>query len=482
MLKQTAACIAPSVTELFNQSLRDGKIPSEWKTSHIVPIPKVSPAKSPDHFRPVSLLSILSKVLERHVYNLIADQLDAVYPLSDCQWGFRAGRSTVSALLTTTTNWFALLEAGNEICAIFFDYRKAFDSVPHRPLLNKLITLNINPFLLRWITNYLTARHQHVVVDGEKSTAAKVLSGVPQGSVLGPLLFLIYINGINNTSLSSGAYCVTFADDVCIYRPISSLADYECVQDDISTVERWSIENYLSLNPSKCKYMLISRKRTPTVPSAPLLLHNLPLCKVNTFKYLGILLSDNLSWSPHVHAVCSKARQILGLLYRRFYNFSNSDTLIQLYTSLVRPHLEYACPVWSPHLAKDIQEIERVQAFACKMATHTWRANYQELQSIIKIPTLERRRLELKLGHLFKIIHNLCYFPEGVFCYREQTPLVTSTRSAHSLSLVQPFAHTNSYLYSFVPHTISCWNSLPEELVTSSSLNTFKSKLHVHNF
>ena len=194
------------------------------------------------------------------------------------------------------------------------------------------------------------------------------------------------------------------------------------------------------------------------------------------------MLSDNLSWSPHIHAICSKARQIIGLLYRRFYNFSNSDTLIQLYTSLVRPHLEYACPVWSPHLAKDIQEIERVQAFACRMATHTWRANYQELQSIIKIPTLERRRLELKLGHLFKIIHNLCFFPEGVFCYREQTPLVTSTRSAHSLTLVQLFAHTNSYLYSFVPHTISCWNSLPEELVTSSSLTTFKSKLHVHNF
>ena len=482
MLKQTAACITPSVTLLFNQSLREGKIPSDWKSSHVVPIPKVSPAKSPDHYRPISLLSILSKVLERHMFILIADHLDTVRPLSDCQWGFRAGRSTVSALLSTTTNWFSILEDGSEICAIFFDYRKAFDSVPHRPLLNKLSTLKLDPFLLRWVENYLTARHQHVVVEGEKSTAAHVLSGVPQGSILGPLLFLVYIDDINNMSLSPGACRVIFADDVCIYRPICCQADYECVQDDISATEQWSSENFLTLNPSKCKYMLISRKRSPTLPDIPLLLHKLPLCQVDTFKYLGILLSEDLSWSPHINAICSKARQVLGLLYRRFYNFSNTDTLVQLYTSLVRPHLEYACPVWAPHLTRDIQALESVQAFACKMATHNWKANYQELQSLIDIPTLERRRLELKLGHLFKIVHNLCFFPQGVFELREQTPLLSITRSAHSLSLVQPFARTNSYLYSFVPNTVSHWNSLPQELVNASSFKLFKSKLHEHEF
>ena len=146
MLKYTAASITPPITRLFNQSLQEGKIPSDWKISHVVPIPKVSPAKSPDNYRPISLLSILSKVLERHVYSLIAAHLDLVCHLSDSQWGFRAGRSTVSALLSTTSHWFTLLEAGLEVCAImiFFDYRKAFDSVPHRPLLGKLISLNIN--------------------------------------------------------------------------------------------------------------------------------------------------------------------------------------------------------------------------------------------------------------------------------------------------------------------------------------------------
>ena len=366
------------------------------------------------------------------------------------------------------------------MCAIFFDYRKAFDSVPHRPLLKKLTSFSIDPFLIRWVTHYLTLRYQHVVVEGAKSTAAPVLSGVPQGSVLGPLLFLIYINGINDLTLSTEACSVTFADDVCIYRPIHSQNDYKLVQEDISAVEKWSDENFLTLNPQKCKYMVISRKRAPTAPDhqAPLLLHNLVLSRVCTFKYLGVLLAEDLAWTPHVHAVCSKARQVLGLLYRRFYNYSNVDTLVQLYVSMVRPHLEYACPVWAPHTAKDIQELERVQRFAGRMATHNWNSSYSELQSIVNLPTLERRRLELKLGHLFKIVHNLCFFPNNIIRFRELTQTVSSTRSVHSLCLEQPFAHTNSFYYSFVPHATSIWNSLPQELVTAPSLQVFKSNLH----
>ena len=177
-----------------------------------------------------------------------------------------------------------------------------------------------------------------------------------------------------------------------------------------------------------------------------------------------------------------------ALRHGKFSDFCIANFIISLtlilsfnYISLVRLHLEYASPVWSPHLTKDIQALERVRTFACKMVTHNWKANYQELLSLVDIPTLERR-LELKLGHLFKIIHNLCFFPQGVILPREQTPLICSTRSTHSLPLIQPFARTNSYLYSFVPHTVSYWNSLPQELVNASTLSTFKSKLHTHNF
>ena len=228
--------------------------------------------------------------------------------------------------------------------------------------------------------------------------------------------------------------------------------------------------------------MLISRKRIPNIPEGPLLLDSCPLQRVNIFKYLGVLLSQDMSWSPHVQTICSRAKKVLGLLYRKFYSCSSTDTLTQLYVSLVRPHLEYACPVWAPHTAKDIHAIESVQKFACKMATHNWNSSYHDLLLLTELPTLERRRLELKLGQLFKIVHNLCYFPEEIVKFREQTPLLSNTRSLHPLYLHQPRAHTNSFHFSFVPHTCSLWNSLPFNIVNASSFSIFKHKLKNYNF
>ena len=181
-----------------------------------------------------------------------------------------------------------------------------------------------------------------------------------------------------------------------------------------------------------------------------------------------------------INAICSKSHKILGLLYRRFYNFSNSEVLRQLYIFLVRPHLEYACHVWVPHTSKDVNALESVQKFACKMASHTWKDHsYEELLTLTDLSTLERRRLELKLCHLFKIVHKLAYFPDDIIVHRE-VPL-HDFRSYHNHYLSQPFARTNSYFYSFVPHTISLWNRLPAESMSCLSLNSFKTNLHNHN-
>ena len=259
MLRSTANAIAPSLTKLFNCSIACGRPPADWKTSSVVPIPKKPGAKSTSDYRPISLLSILSKVLERHFHSLITDYLSTHHPLANCQWGFQPGKSTVSALLHTTHEWFQLLENGAEIGAIFFDFKKAFDTVPHLPLLSKLEKTGLDPLIIMWIQNYLAKRQQRVVVNGTSSRSSHVLSGVPQGSILGPLLFLIYIDDIADMELSAGSSLVIYADDILLYRLIRTSGDYSALQDDIDALSNWATQNAMTFNATKYKHMTISR-------------------------------------------------------------------------------------------------------------------------------------------------------------------------------------------------------------------------------
>ena len=195
--------------------------------------------------------------------------------------------------------------------------------------------------------------------------------------------------------------------------------------------------------------------------------------RVDSYKYLGVLLTNDLSWSPHVGNICAKARRVLGLLYRRFYGSTSQNSLKQLYLSLVRPHMEYACQVWDPHLEKDKRAIEGVQKFALKLASARWDSSYDELLELIEVKPLEERRIELKLGLLYKIVHNLCFFPDSSWEYRK----CRSNRSSHSQQLSVPFAHTNSYFYSFFPHASSRWNMLDETSILSQSYPSFMHNL-----
>ena len=236
MLRCTANAIAPSLTKLFNCSITCGRPPDSWKMSSVVPIPKISRAKSTSDYRPISLLSILSKVLERHFHFLISDHLSTQHSLANCQWGFQPRKSTISALLHTTHEWLRHLESGSEIGAIFFDFKKAFDSVPHMPLLSKLEKIGLDPHIVMWIHNYLAERQQRVVINGMSSRSSHVLSGVPQGSILGRLLFLIYIDDITDIELSAGSNLVLYADDILLYRPIRNIGDYSALQVDIDAL------------------------------------------------------------------------------------------------------------------------------------------------------------------------------------------------------------------------------------------------------
>ena len=298
MLKSTACSIAPVLTKIFNLSISTGVVPDDWKTSHIVPIPKSKDCAEAKGYRPISLLSICSKILEKHVSQLLSLHLKSSCPLSPNQWGFTAKKSTTTALLSVLHDWHQQLEEKKDVCAVFFDLQKAFDTVPHRLLMGKLESLGFDTYLLKWIHSYLSGRRQCVVLDGVKSTVLPVTSGVPQGSVLGPLLFIIYVDGVQEATAFNSTV-VLYADDMVLYRPIQTLEDYSLLQSDVNEVSNWIEHLSLNFNLGKCTFMLFSNKRGNSVQPT-ITLNGCPLKEVFEFKYLGVYLTSDLSWSTHV--------------------------------------------------------------------------------------------------------------------------------------------------------------------------------------
>ena len=381
---------------------------------------------------------------------------------------FRREKSTLTALFSAKHDWVKHLDQNKEICCIFFDFQKAFDTVPHRRLMEKLKQLNLHPSILTWLCSYLAMRQQSVVVNGTSSHSIPVISGVPQESILGPLLFLIYIDSISTLQLSESSNLSLYADDMLLYKTISLAADYVELQHDINQIYGWSATNSMTFNSSKCKCMLFSRKRNANCP--PMNLNNHQLEQVQCYKYLGLLLSTDIRWSHHIENICTKARKLLGLLYCQFANNTITQVMVKLYLSLIRPHFEYGAQVWHPHLIKDKNELESVQKFGLRICSRKWTASYQKLLDIFQLPSLEKPRLFLSLSTFFKIIHNLIYFLPNYCAF----PLSSSFRCNHPHQYSIPFTHTNCYKHSFLPNSISLWNNLPLEAVNCTTLPTFK--------
>ncbi len=265
---------------------------------------------NPSDYRPISLLSIVSKLLERHLADILIDHYSSI--LSPYQWGFTKGKSTSSALVRAIDTWHKLLNKGAEICTVFFDYRKAFDTVPHTLLLQKLETDGVDVHVLSWIHDYLYERKQYVCVNGFSSEILPVYSGVPQGSVLGLILFIISINDVSLVPLSGGSLTL-YADDIMLYRPIYSTKDYESLQNDVDSLFSCSTHTLLNFNATKCKYMIISRK-CASQPQHNLHLNNVLLENIKEYKYLGIWLTTDLRWGKYINSICSKAKKNVGAL------------------------------------------------------------------------------------------------------------------------------------------------------------------------
>ena len=357
VLKECAAELAAPLTVLFQASLDTGHVPDEWKFSIVSPIFKKGSKQVAANYRPVALTAILCKLLESFVREAMVNFLMKNKFLTDTQYGFVKGRSTALQLLRYMDEVIDSLQGGSCVDAIYFDLQKAFDTVPYKRLLGKMESYGINNLVLNWCKSFLMGRKQAVSVNGSLSQPAPVASGIPQGSVLGPLLFVIYINDLPDSVRNS--FLLMFADDTKLFKHITGEADVLDLQADVTELEKWSDTWLLRFHPDKCKVLTLGQFENIFF-AYPYKLNNVILEHVDEEKDLGVTIDSELSFEAHMDDKINKANGILGLI-RRTFTYLDKDILLTLYKALVRPHLEYANTLWKPRTKKYIKSIENVQ-------------------------------------------------------------------------------------------------------------------------
>ncbi|XP_014679418.1 PREDICTED: RNA-directed DNA polymerase from mobile element jockey-like, partial [Priapulus caudatus] len=311
LLKNYAEIIGPMLCLIYKQSIHTGDMPEDWLNANIIAAHKKGNKSDPANYRPISLTCVACKVMEHIIFRSVMDHFDHNNILANCQHGFRKSHSCETQLLSTVNDLSYRLDNKEQVDVAILDFAKAFDTVPHNKLLHKLNYYGTRGKTLIWIRKWLTKRHQTVVLDGQKSRKVPVKSGVPQGTVLGPLLFLVFINDICNGIDST---LRLFADDCLIYKPIRSGADTELLQKDIDKLVQWSKNWQMSFNPKKCTTLTISRKQTPIKQTYTIM--GTKLKKEEHQLYLGVELTDDLSWSTHISRSKGKANRALNFIRR----------------------------------------------------------------------------------------------------------------------------------------------------------------------
>ena len=474
LLKECAEELAPILAIIYNKSIQSGKVPDDWKKAHVSAVFKKGQRYDPANYRPVSLTCLCCKILEHIIVSSVMKHVDTQSILTDCQHGFRARRSCESQLVTLTHDLASSLDNGKQTDMVVLDFSKAFDRVPHQRLLRKLHHFGIRGSTYHWISSFLSGRTQKVIIEGCSSDSVPVVSRVPQGSVLGPLLFLLFINDLPDKIVSNTRL---FAYDCIVYRQINRPEDCFILQEDLNSLAEWESKWGMAFHPQKCSVMSITRSRSPVKYSYRLKGHVLDL--QDSTKYLGVDIQSSLSWKTHIDRITKKSNSMLGFLRRNLRSCSE-ETKANAYFSMVRSNLEYCSSVWSPHHKDQIHKIEMVQRRAARYTTNRFR-NTSSVSSMIdqlQWESLESRRSKIQLTLFFKVIHNLIDIPPDNYL----TPSTIRTRSTHSKKYRQFSPSTDSFKFSFFPRTVPLWNSLPADIAEAPSLVTFKKGLSILSF
>ena len=466
--------LAPILAIIYRSSLATGIVPREWKSANVAPIFKKGEHYNPANYRPVSLTSVPCKIMEHILVSQMMSHLERNNILTPQQHGFRKGHSCETQLLELTNDITKCLDEGHQRDIIILDFAKAFDKVNHSLLVMKLDHYGIRGTINRWIKDFLANRQQTVVVEGSTSEPAGVKSGVPQGSVLGPCLFLVYINDLPAKVESDSRL---FADDTAVDRKIEATPDTVILQSDLTSLEKWEAMWDMAFHALKCIVLTACRGKDPII--ADYKLHGQTLERVRSTGYLGLTIQSDGQWTEHIEAIALKGNRLLGFL-RRNLKIGSKAIKEQAYKMLLRPCLEYACTVWDPHTDTECAKLERIQRRAARwvMNRHRNTSSVGEMLQTLEWPTLANRRQRARLGMLYKVLdESVCMKFTDDLQQCPQRPRRAASKLPNNRQLVRKFSRNDYRTMAFLPRTIREWNSLSQDTVAAPSYDAFCARL-----
>ena len=474
LLKETASSLASPLSKLFNKSLQNGEFPDIWKVSQVVALHKKGDIHLCENYRPISLLCCVSKVFEKVVYNHVYSFLRRHNILASYQSGFRAGDSTVRQLASICHKIYCSLDEGEEILSVFLDFRKAFDRVWHAGLLFKLEKIGIKGKLLAWFGSYLQNRQQYVTIQGSVSSTKQIMAGVPQGSVLGPLLFLIFINDIG---LGIASNIQLYADDTSLFKTVKKgkmVKAVDTINNDLAIIHKWCQRWLMQINETKSVVMLISRKTTPS-PKLPIRLGDAELAYTNHHKHLGLTVNAKFNWSDHIGNIVAAASKCLNMLTPLKYKIPRL-ALEMIYQCRIRPLLEYADIIWDNCNATNRNDLENIQIRAAQIVSGAKRyTSHAELYNELGWVTLADRRKQHKLVFFHKLFYSKS--PQYLYDLLPQSANQRTTRATNNQLHPQYRCKLESFRTSTLPSSIRAWNELSPDIRQTEKHSTFKIKI-----
>ena len=491
LLKNCAVGLAYPLSLMFRLCYKKGILPQEWKLGHIVPIFKKGDKHVVSNYRPISLTSLVMKTFERIVRDKILDTVG--HMINDRQHGFLPRRSCATNMIGLCDSLALSLNSNINSDVIYFDFAKAFDTVNHDIILWKLKNLfGIDGLLLQFVTSYLQNRQQRVLMDDQISDCKCAKSGVPQGSILGPLLFVLFINDLPD-GISSETSISLYADDTKIWRPVTQESDNDSLQSDIDYLQDWCLRNKMRFHPDKCKVLSVHGRvnvHQQLLSCLPFYqyvysLGDVPLENVDSEKDLGVVVTSRLDWNEQCLKLYSKANQRLGMTRRNCHFVIDQNRRRILYLTMVRSQFEHCSIVWRPTTATLMSKLESLQKRAIKWILFEEYTSYTHTSYITKckqlnILPLSERFNYLDLIYFFKIIQGLIpvELPPYIVRFSGNSRLRSSHLDEHCyISTVAPRSESAPFAKSFYIRTIGKWNNLPLELRCIDCMIEFKSEL-----